>query len=319
MQLLGKAARTLSRRGFFGVLAGAALARGCFADTGTRLEWRKDAASKFSSERRYRVDAQVLVFGMTVLHRQNVGGGSASWREFENGGTSRLLEFNGFSNPDRAAGLSRVGFIRELSTTSGQQTPESIYFGLMTASPEESAGDARRSLHSDSKELAYTAVEGRIAAGSSRTTTAHFTAPAAISGQSHKELEERARRALAGAAAVSQARSPQGASHSFLQELGGLLIRPDGCEGRYVYSGRPYRMSLHRAVDGAATSHFRKRRLLGERAEAIRVAGKVRREEDGKETDFHLWIASDAQRPLPLRIEYQAKPYLRLTLEATGD
>ena len=98
-----------------------------------------------------------------------------------------------------------------------------------------------------------------------------------------------------------------------------LLIRSDGAEGRYIYSGRPYRIRLARSVDRKATAYFRERRLIGGQAEVIRVSGRLRREAGGKETDFRLWIPGGAERPLPLRIEYQAKSYLRLVFEAIAD
>ena len=53
-------------------------------------------------------------------------------------------------------------------------------------------------------------------------------------------------------------------------------------------------------------------------AEVVRVTGRLRREAGGKETEFRLWIPSGAERPLPLRIEYQAKSYLRLVFESAA-
>ena len=134
-------------------------------------------------ERRYRADARVLVFGLTLLRREGVGGGSVLWREFEAANATRLLEFSGFSLPARAAGLNRLGLIREMTHTSGNQVSESIYFGVMTASPEESAEEARKALHTSAKEQDYTAIEGRITAGKTETAIAHFTAPAAVTGE----------------------------------------------------------------------------------------------------------------------------------------
>ena len=71
-------------------------------------------------------------------------------------------------------------------------------------------------------------------------------------------------------------------------------------------------------MDGKATVYFRERRLIAKPAEVVRFDGRVRREAGGKETEFRLWIPSGAERPLPLRIEYQAKSYLRLVFEAVG-
>jgi hypothetical protein len=42
----------------------------------------------------------------------------------------------------------------------------------------------------------------------------------------------------------------------------------------------------------------------------------LRRVDGGKPIEFRLWIEEGAAHPLPLRIEYQPKSYLRLTFEA---
>jgi hypothetical protein len=48
----------------------------------------------------------------------------------------------------------------------------------------------------------------------------------------------------------------------------------------------------------------------------MRVSGTLQREHGGKPIDFRLWIEKDAPQPIPLRIDYRAKAYLRLTFEA---
>ena len=228
MGSVDQASQLLSRRAFAWSLGGAVLARACAAaesDQPSRLAWSVEKAPRLSLERRYRADAQVLLLGLPVLRREDVGGGSALWREFDAGSATRLLEFSGFSTPARAAGLNRLGFIREMARIAESESPECSYFGLMTASPEESAEEARKSLHSGAREQVYTAIEGRIAPGETATATAHFTAPAAISSEDRGELVERARRALASAAEVRTAGPGGETSHSFLQELAGLLMQ----------------------------------------------------------------------------------------------
>jgi hypothetical protein len=255
----------LSRRAFGWSLAGALLSRVCAAaepDRPGRLVWSAEPAPRLNLERRYRADAQVLLFGLTLLRREGVGGGSVLWREYEAGGAARLLEFNGFSTPARAAGLNRLGFIREMARISGSEMPECGYFGLITASPEESAEAARKALNSGAKEQAYTAIEARLAPGETETAIAHFMAPAALSGENRAELVERARRALASVADVRTAGPAGETAHSFLQELADLLMRPGGNQGRFNYSGRFYRLQLKRSADAKATAYFRERRLI---------------------------------------------------------
>src|SRR5262249_55774761 len=104
-------------------------------------------------------------------------------------------------------------------------------------------------------------------------------------------------------------------SRSFLQTLAELLRRPGHEEGSFTYSGRPYRIQLARALDQKAGAYFQERRLVTARNHVVRVTGKVQRKAGGKETEFRVWIAATEDRPLPLRIEYQAKSYLRLVFE----
>jgi hypothetical protein len=76
-------------------------------------------------------------------------------------------------------------------------------------------------------------------------------------------------------------------------------------------------MWVSRAPDSKATAYFREHALSGESSEVIRITGKIRRETGGKETSFRLWF-EPGEMPLPLRIEYQAKSYLRLVFEAVA-
>jgi hypothetical protein len=105
-------------------------------------------------------------------------------------------------------------------------------------------------------------------------------------------------------------------AQTFLQSLAALLQNPGPSETRCIYNGRLYRLSLHKTPDPKAAAYFRERRLIAQNARVIRAEGKLRREAGGKETSFRVWIEEAAARPLPLRIEYQAKSYLRLMFEA---
>jgi hypothetical protein len=288
----------------------------------SRLNWDTPIGPDSSSQRRYRADAQVMLFGLALLHRTGVGGGSALWRESPapEGGLLRFLEFTGFSMPERAAGLNRMGFIRELSRfadSSGEGAAESIYFGLMTSSPEESAEEARRALVTHTSEVAYSAIEGRIAGDEVETAGAHFMAPARWSVENRGELVDRARGALAAASkAAAEAGSHGIGSPPFLQSLAVVMRDPRLEETRYTYNSRLYHMWVSRAADPKVTAYFRGHGLIGGNHDVIRVAGKIRREAGGKETNFRLWFEPGTEMPIPLRIEYQAKSYLRLVFEA---
>ena len=242
-----------------------------------------------------------------------------AWREaaIPNRGRFRLLEFTGFSTPARAGGLNRLGFIRELSRTAETGATESLYFCLMTASPEETAEAARKALHSAAKEATYTAIDGRLADGGVETVVAPFTAPAQWSVANRNELIGLARMALSAATP----RPPDFPTRStemrpFLHALAETLHQPGPAETRFAYAGRLYHLWLEKSADSKATASFQKRGLIPANSNAVRATGRLRREAGGKESTFRLWIEEGAPRPLPLRIEYQAKSYLRLIFEA---
>ena len=281
------------------------------------LTWVAQPAVPAGSERRYRTDAQVVVFSVPLLHRKGVGDGSAVWTDSATGnGALRLLEFTGRSNPERAAGLNRFGFIQELSRTSRGAGAESIYFGLMTSSPEESVAEARKALRSNPSESPYSAIEGRIAGSSIETAGIGFIARTPHSAAEQNELIDRARHALREAPR-NKVEFPSGAAPPpFLQALAGLLNDPGAAETRYAYNGRIYRLRLQRSPDPKAAAAYRELHLIPAAAAVARVSGSLWPEDGGKPIEFRLWIEEGVPRPIPLRIDYQPKSYLRLTFEA---
>jgi len=303
------------------MLTGAAFS--VFIDRGSAAEsagltWEAAPPPDAGSGREYRATAQILILSVPLVRWPNVGGGSSVWREtaMPGGGVLRYLEFTGFSNPEHAAGLNRLGFIREISRAAGSD-PESLYFGLMTASPEETAEEARRALNSKAKQAAYTAIDGRLTGGSVETVVAHFEAPANWSVANRKDLVQLARTALMMTTPRPLEGDPGGAAvRPFLETLATSLRQPGNTETRFAYGGRFYRLTLEKTPDPKASASFRERGLVSARSEVLRVSGKLRREQGGKETTFRLWVEQGAARPLPLRIEYQAKSYLRLIFEA---
>jgi hypothetical protein len=268
------------------------------AGSAVPLAWTVRPESGPSSERQYRADAHVILFGMTLFSRSDVGEGSASWRESTevDGSVVRLLEFTGRSAPERAAGLNRFGFIQELS-----RSGESLYFGLMTSSPEESAAEARAALHSKSKDVWYSAIDGRISAGTIETANAHFQTITRTSLDDRPQLIEHARQALSSAPRSTV--PAQGSPRPFLHALASLLSDPRNDSTQYAYGGRLYSLRVKRSRDPKAPG-------------AIRVNGSLRRLDGGKPIEFRLWVEEGAERPIPLRIEYQPKSYLRLTFHA---
>lgn len=307
----------VTRREWAKLLAAALLPASLRSAESTReLDWDASFTPSLNLANRYRVDAQVLLFSVPLLRRAGVGAGNIAWREGTTpGGPLRALEFAAWSIPGRAAGLNRLGFISERIRLADTGMAEAIYFGLMTVSGEESADEARKALHNSAQETLYAAVDAHVGRESMDTATAHFPAPSALSVNRRGELEAMAHHALSGVPRRSVDFKPGDAPPPpFLQAMAELLRRPDGTQGHYIYNGRLYTLHLRRSKDAKSTEYFRSHGLA--KGEAIQINGVLRRVTEGKPIDFRVWVEEGNPHPLPLRIDYQPKSYLRLIIEA---
>lgn len=267
-------------------------------------------AAPTRSERHYRADAQILLFGAPIFRRNGVGAGHAAWTE--GGAGKRRLEFTGYSIPERAAGLNRLGFIQEDSHSRNEFT----YFGLMTSSPEESMDSARKALRPATGDAAFTAIDGRLDTGKFDALVAHFVAPAAASVQNREDLVRSARSALGSERLKPLEFDPRtAAAQPFLHSLFDAL-RQGRDSTTYVYGSRHYSLTLRSAPDQAAAAAFRQAGRLSAGAGVTRVSARIRPSTGGKDSEFRIWVPSGEERPIPLRIEYRPKSYLRLIFEA---
>jgi hypothetical protein len=192
---------------------------------------------------------------------------------------------------------------------------EAIYFGLMTASAEESADEARKALHS-------TGQPGGVHGGG----RAH---PESLDGHRDRAFHGSRRRSRQATAKQLEQHGAPGSSRGSAR-IGGPLSQvarrrlrfskpwPNCCGSRtaarsqlHVYNGRLYRLRLRRErPTRKAGEHFPLSRPGG-RARSSLWTGVVQRvASGGKPIDFRLWVDESAAHPIPLRIEYQPKSYL---------
>lgn len=257
--------------------------------------------------RRYRVDAVILLLGIPLYRRAGVGGGQASIEEAGEGAKMRrTLFFAAGSDPKRAHGLQRLGWIREV-VLGPEPAPEEVdYFGVLTSSPEESLDRARKSIATPpSGKSVFSAVSGRHTAGRSRSAVTHFefTADAvwsdpALIGQAQSTFHPDV-----GWRETSWPKLPGQAPPTFLLELATLLKqRAKRAAGPYVYNEQEYLLELE-GSQGESPERL------------IPVRGKVRNLHTGRQTAFRLWIENSSGSIVPVRIEFQPRSFLRLTLE----
>jgi hypothetical protein len=266
----------LTRRGWLGAALGMLLAPG---------------VRGFSREQLYRVDATIVLLGVPVFTKSDVGSGWARMAE-EPGG--RRLQFAAGSWPEKARGLNRLGFVEERASAAG-----STYFGFMTASGEESFAEAKRALEkTDGAEAKYTAIAGEVGPGRAECRKVNFVFPAKYSWSRWEELFPLANEAFAKEAhsRPTQAGKNNEASHSFLSTLVRHMEAGEGTHSHaFVYANREMRLQSK----------------IGPGDGMLRMDGRTM--DGGKTlTRFRLWYRKGT--PLPVRVDVQVRSFLRLTL-----
>ena len=262
--------------------------------------------------RRYRADAVILLLGIPIFKRAGVGGGQVSVEETGEGAQMRrTLFFAGGSDPQRAHGFNRLGWIREVALGPGPVPPEAGYFGVLTASPEESLEHARKSMAAPpSGRSFYSAVNGRHTAGHSRSAVTHFEFTSAANW-SDRGLIDEAQSTFHNHVAWRDTAWPNSLDHApptFLFAMAALLKpRANHAAGRYVYSEQEYLLDLEGSSRGGPS----------ERLWAVR--GGIRNLRTGHQTVFRLWLDNSPGSVVPVRIEFQPRSFLRLTFEALPD
>jgi hypothetical protein len=290
-----------SRRGFAGLMV--ALFFGPRRGKGSNPEMLPVLKS-------YRADAVILLLGIPIYKRAGVGSGQVSVSKSGEGTQMRrTLFFAAGSDPKRAHGLARLGWMREMGYGPGPTPSETEYFGVMTSSPEESLDSARKSAaESPNGRSQFAAVNGRHTAGRSRSALARFEF-ASDAGWSSSSLIEKSQGAFAPTAEWrenSWPKSPDQPPATFLFQLEALLKQREKCAGTYVYNEQQYLLELGAPQQGRAPDHL------------LSIKGSVRNQRTGNRTAFRVWLENTPGSVVPVRIEFQPRSFLRLSFEAVG-
>jgi hypothetical protein len=296
--------RERSRRGFIGGLVASLLRP-------ARIQGQSAAAvtAPRSESRTYRADAVILLLGIPIYRRSGVGSGQASFEETGEGAAlRRTFFFAGGSDPKRAVGLKRLGWIREIVQGAAAAPSETTYFGVLTSSPEESLEHARKSVAAPSSGVSvFSAVSGRNSAGHSRSAITHFEYADSVVW-SDRGLIEKAQSTFEAKVDWRETAWPNStdqAPATFLCQLAGLLKqRKRRAEGRYVYNEQEYLLELEAPQTGRNSEPL------------WAVRGMTRNLRTGHETPFRLWLESADDSMVPVRIEFQPRSFLRLTFES---
>jgi hypothetical protein len=273
------------------------------------------------AQRSYRAGASVVLFGITLFTRGDVGGGFARMVETSSGSETlvRLLFVSG-SLPDRAHGLNRLGYIEESVSESNARVAHARYLGFMTASGEDNLADAKKALHgSSSGDLPFVAARGEIDGGGARHTVHHLLLPASSRWTDAERLlglvEQDLDRPGNDARSVDLRHGER--AGTFLYTVLGMVRSPAGTtDGSFLHNGKLFHLHAVKRPDPKAGATFAGNRLIASPRDAVELAGLIRNAKTGVETTFRVWFDRASPNALPLRIEFQPKSYLHLVFDA---
>ena len=298
---------TLTRRSWIGGLCTAASVVNGVANGRLAVDRLLDRFStcKWKQENRlYRVDAAVTVLASPMHWFRGIGEGFLTLGETPDAAAT-FLRFGAASRPEKAHGFDRLGFIEEAAAGA-----EFASFGFITAGPES---------HSNSEDASYTAMD--LYAHGQQCWFRRAGVP--MDERSRRDLNwliRAVREAMPGASGVNRQVQLCGPHPTFLHALLRAVLEPAGQFGcTYVYNAKQFDLTVERREDPRMASLLASKGLTQNPGAIGRYEGLIRDgagQSSGRQWSFRFWREdSGGAARLPLRVEFQPKPMLRLSLE----
>jgi hypothetical protein len=257
-------------------------------------------APSIAFQRRYRMDATILLLGAPLLTRAAAGGGYASVElSRDQSATAVALQFAAGSFPARAHGLNRFGILREAVVDRGDAT-ELSFAGLMTRSREESFEQGRRALASPAGSAEGVIARGRSNASGSGSTVQTWIDTVDLAPDCNwSNLNETLSDALRRQPRTPPRESPSASVTTFLHAMRSAALCPEGIVRRqFMHAGKLYWLETHRQAE-----------------RVLELTGAIHDQRGARRAEFRTTYAAGDESGIPIRIEYRPRSFLRLTFE----
>ena len=273
--------------------------------------------------RKYVANATVTLFSIPLVSKSSVGSGYAV---VEEAGRMVSIQFGAGSWPESARGLNRLGFIQEAVIEERPGCPsECAWLAFMTMSQEKSLDQAKRAVETGppgvlgASSIPYSASQGygRKSSFASRVDRLEF--PRQYTWRDVTQLVGKAREAMAATTGEKQELTASGAEQpaTFLYVVRRAMLdartRTSGC---LIFNKKQFQLDTQKEKDADATAHFAEKQMVPPAGTVMRMNALLTEKRTGEKTPFRLWYEAGAEQRPPLRFEYQAKSFLRLTFEA---
>ena len=288
--------------------------------------------------RRYVANATITLFSIPLGTKNGVGSGYTVIEEASgSAGKTVSIQFGAGSWPENARGLNRLGFIQEAAfepqsgarvRNAGVRLPgvHDYFAGKESGPGEESAGDLfgfGNGLHGSLqrrpglREAGSIRFAGRPAAVSlalhvARCAVAPRQSAQRNGGERHTPRSSGDDRAGDDHANTAGAETPA----TFLYAVRKALLdpRPKTTAGLF-FNSKQFQLDTEKVADATAGAHFAGRNLVTRAESVMRLNALLTERRTGEKTPFHLCYEAGEEHMPPLRFEYQARSFLRLTFE----
>lgn len=268
--------------------------------------------------RAYNIHAVVTAFSLPVVARAGVGGALIAVQETaQSAGRTVLLQLAAGSFPERAQGLNRLGFLRELVQEEYGAPVEASYFGLMTVAEEANLDQATLAVQrAPAAWLPYALAWGAGIAGGFRCGSRRTVLPAVYTWLDYADLFDLVAAAEDEAAGAATEISPA-EPRTFLYCLWhALRDRRASLRHDFVHNSRRYVLTCQKSRDEKSAHEFAARGLIPLGGQVVRLNGSVQDEEGRGRSRFRLWFEPAGAQCLPIRFEFRPRSFLRLVFEA---
>ena len=250
------------------------------------------------------------MLSIPIASRGGVGSGFIDIEKSERG---VAIRFGAGSWPENARGLNRLGFIEEsIAESRPGQLSECFYFAFMTTSAEKNTEQALRAVDAAGPVIPYVAAEGEGRNGTFVTKVSRVELPSRITWRDYPGVSERVREAIASASDARRSEKAlgtgEGAPATFLYAVRrAMLDAKPKTSGALIYNGKEFLLHTDKEPDSARG------------AGVMRLSATIHDCASGVNTPFKVWYEAGSEHLPPLRFEYQAKPFLRLTFDCVPE
>ncbi len=248
-------------------------------------------------QRRYRMDAAILLLGAPLFTRRAAGGAYASVEiSGDQGSTATALQFAAGSSPARAHGLNRFGILRE-AVVERRDGTELSFAGLMTRSGEESFEQGRKALLSRVRAADAVVARGTSSGSTIRTWIDNIALSPECDWSNVNDTLGDALRHSPSAPAREISSEP---AATFLHAMRGAALCGQAVQHRkFIHAGKFYWLETQRQPE-----------------HPLEIAGTIRDLNGARRAEFRTAYAAGDESGIPMRIEYRPRSFLRLTFEA---